>query len=124
MVPAWPKPSEAPNPAMVWNVAAPLMVAVSAAAAGPAGPRTVKTLTPSNVTEAISDTLIVRLAGGNRVRVNTGPFLSLVSRSAEYRGHRVRSCHAPFCAAHHDSRWPGRLAGKARGNGRGITGML
>src|SRR5579863_1631683 len=35
-VDAWPKASEAPNPVIVWNVVAPLMVAVSAAAAGPA----------------------------------------------------------------------------------------
>src|ERR1035438_3526020 len=73
MVLACPKPSDAPNPAMVWNVDAPLMVAVSAAAAGPAGPRTVKTLTPSNVTEAISDAPIVRLVGGNTEPLNTVP---------------------------------------------------
>ena len=33
---ASPNASEAPNPVIVWNVVAPLMVAVSAAAAGPA----------------------------------------------------------------------------------------
>src|SRR5579863_5312603 len=35
-VDAWPKASEAPNPVIVWYVVAPLMVAVSAAAADPA----------------------------------------------------------------------------------------
>ena len=35
-VAAWPNASEAPNPLMVWKVCAPLIVAVSAAAAGPA----------------------------------------------------------------------------------------
>src|ERR1039458_269066 len=95
MVPACPKPSEAPNPAMVWNVDAPLMLAVSAAAAGPAGPRAVKALTPSNVTEAISDTPIVRLVGVNTVLLNTGPmntgpFLSWSRGVLDTGGHRLR----------------------------------
>ena len=71
MVLACPKPSDAPNPVMVWNVDAPLMVAVSAAAAGPDGPRAVRAVTPSKVAEAISDTLAVCF-----VSLRTVPFLS------------------------------------------------
>src|ERR1022692_269858 len=111
MVPACPKPSEAPNPAMVWNVAAPLMVAVSAAAAGPAGPRAVKTLTPSNVTEAISDTPIVRLVGVNTVLLNTGLSFHGLAECWTPGDIACGSCHAPFCRAHCDSRQAGELAG-------------
>ena len=35
-VAAWPKPSEAPKPVIVWKVVPPLIVAVLAASAGPA----------------------------------------------------------------------------------------
>src|SRR5258708_25300632 len=47
---ASPNASEAPNPVIVWNVAAPLMVAVSAAAAGPApatSPPAARAITPA-----------------------------------------------------------------------------
>ena len=53
---ASPNASEAPNPVIVWNVVAPLMVAVSAAAAGPApatSPPAPSATTPA--TEAVSN---------------------------------------------------------------------
>ena len=59
---ASPNASEAPNPVIVWNVVAPLMVAVSAAVAGPAW--------ATSAPPASASTL-AREAASNRVRRKT-----------------------------------------------------
>jgi hypothetical protein len=86
MVLAWPKPSDAPNPAMVWYVVAPLMVAVSAAEAGTVAAKTVTVLTASNIDDAVSGARAVRLVSLNTVTF-TVPFS--ISRRVGYRGHRA-----------------------------------
>ena len=53
---ASPNASEAPNPVIVWNVVAPLIVAVSAAAAGPApatSPPAARVITPAPAAASI-----------------------------------------------------------------------
>ncbi len=55
-VDAWPNPSEAPKPAMVWYVVAPLIVAVSAASAGVATLTSAATSSPPAASGRIFET--------------------------------------------------------------------
>src|ERR1700735_1912009 len=84
-VDAWPNPSEAPKPVMVWNVVAPLIVAVSAASAGVATLTSAVTSTPPTARGRIFETfgitgrdralpgMTASLVGIAAVTVNPGP---------------------------------------------------